>query len=175
MKALQPDVLRTALEIQDELLGPTIDFDPRRPTDPDEQLNASTLDFPSITALTPALRDNFHAINGMNNASWFFHSPLQYWSCSPENILADADIITTVNEHSRQSTSINVTLRHSIVFSGKRFEDHRLVAADGLVITLVHMLDSPVGRLWERRAEEIATKGVGKWRLYPDDGKSLSS
>lgn len=169
MKALQPDVLLTALGIQDELLGPTIDFDPRKPW------NASVSDYSSVTSLSPDMRDNFHAVNGVSNTSWFFHSPLQYWSCSSKSIAEDKDIITTVNENSHQSTSVNVTLRHSIVFSGKRFEDHRLVAADALVITLVHMLDSPVGQHWERNAEELAKRNSGRWRLYPSDGRSRSS
>lgn len=168
MKALEPDVLLNALRIQDELLGPTIDFDPRRPSNqvyPDD----------SLVDLTTDMRDTLHAINGLSNSSWFFHSPLQYWSCSAENISRDKDIITTVNQGSRQATSVNVTLRHSIVFSGKRFEDHRLVAADALVITLVHMLDSPVGKQWERRAQALGLKGSDKWHLYPPSGRSFTS
>lgn len=169
MKALEPNVLQTALGIQDELLGPTIDFDPRRPP------NASIYDASSMNFLTPDMRDSLHVINGLSNTSWFFHSPLQYWSCSSQSIAQDTDIIRTVNENSHRPTSVNVTLRHSIVFSGKRFEDHKLVAADALVITLVHMLDSPVGRQWEKKAAELANQGSGRWRLYPPDGQSLSS
>jgi hypothetical protein len=168
MKALEPEVLLNALEIQDELLGPTINFDPRRPSNkvyPDDSSVDLTLD----------MRDTLHAINGLSNSSWFFHSPLQYWSCSTGNIAGDSDIITTVNHGSRQATSVNVTLRHSIVFSGKRFENHRLVAADALIITLVHMLDSPVGRQWERKAEKLVLKGSDKWQLYPPNGRSFAS
>jgi hypothetical protein len=168
MKALVPDVLETALGIQDELLGPTQNFDPRRDSNnlPQEDLYGE---------LTPETRDHLHAVNGLSNSSWFFHSPLQYWSCSLQNIAEDQNIITTVNEGSRLSTSVNVTLRHSIVFSGKRFEDHRLVAADALVVTLVHMLDSPVGRHWEKKAEEIARQKSTKWRLYPSDARMIGS
>lgn len=163
MKALEKDVLKTALEIQDELLGPTINFNPRTISAEDDHLVNPTLD------LTPHMRDTFHAINGLTNSSWFFHSPLQYWSCSEENILGDQDIITTVNKASRQSTSVNVTLRHSIVFSGKRFENQRLVAADSLVITLVHMLDSPVGAQWERKAKELASRNSDQWHIHQDN------
>ncbi|TVY88950.1 Sterol regulatory element-binding protein cleavage-activating protein, partial [Lachnellula willkommii] len=169
MKALEPNVLQSALEIQDQILGPTLDFDPRRSLGEVYSHDIATTEF------SPAIRDGFHAINGLSNSSWFFHSPLQYWSCSSSNILQDENIIKTVNEGSRQATSVNVTLRHSIVFSGKRFEDHRLVAADALIITLVHKLDSPVGKQWERRAEEIASKNSNKWRLIPSDGRSLLS
>lgn len=168
MKALVPDVLQSALEIQDHLLGPTQDFDPRRSS------NELQLDDP-YAELTPDMRDHLHAVNGLSNSSWFFQSPLQYWSCSPQNIAADKDIITTVNEASRSTTFVNVTLRHSIVFSGKRFEDHRLVAADALVITLISKLDSPVGRQWDRKAEEMARRRSPKWRLYPPDGRTLGN
>lgn len=168
MKALQSDVLQAALEIQDNILGPTINFNPRKST---KQVRIED----SKGDLSLDVRDAFHAVNGLSNSSWFFHSPLQYWSCSKEAILADKDVIATVNENLHQSTSVNVTLRHSTVFSGKRFEDHRLVAADALVITLVHMLDSPVGKLWESRAAQMAAKGSDNWRIIPSDGRSITS
>ncbi|KAH7393496.1 sterol-sensing domain of SREBP cleavage-activation-domain-containing protein [Cadophora sp. MPI-SDFR-AT-0126] len=168
MKALEPNVLLRALEIQDELLGPTVNFDPRKPQEERLTINATA-------SLTPDMRDVFHAVNGVSDSSWFFHSPLQYWSCDEANIAEDKDIISTVNKRSRQSTSVNVTLRHSIVFSGKRFEDHRLVAADALVITLVHMLDSPVGRQWEQKAQALARRRTDKWRLYPEDGRPATN
>lgn len=168
MKALDPKVLLSALGIQDELLGTTINFNPRKGPNA-----TATVD---VTAsLTPDMRDAFHAVNGISDLSWFFHSPLQYWACDKERIVGDRDIISTVNQGSRQATSVNVTLRHSIVFSGKRFEDHRLVAADALVITLIHMLDSPVGRQWDRKAKELALRTEQKWKLYPADGRPSSS
>lgn len=170
MKALEPNVLMSALEIQDQILGPTKNFDPRGGS-----MSVKTrLDLPAST-ITPDIRDMMHASNGITDASWFFHSPLQYWSCDPARLAAEEDIITAVNQGSSQATSVNVTLRHSTVFSGKRFENHRLVAADALVITLVHMLDSPVGRHWEERAKELADSKSDKWRLYPADGRSLAS
>ncbi|TGO55266.1 hypothetical protein BCON_0094g00150 [Botryotinia convoluta] len=168
MKALQSDVLQAALEIQDHILGPTINFNPRK------EAKHAQIDY-TQNELSVDTRDTFHAVNGLTNSSWFFHSPLQYWSCSKKAISADDDIVMTVNKNLHQSTSVNVTLRHSIVFSGKRFEDHRLVAADALVITLVHMLDSPVGRYWERRAAQLAAKGSDDWRMIPSDGHSLRS
>ncbi len=168
MKALEPGVLQMALELQDELLGPTTNFNPRRGPS-----QAQLDNYPAT--LTPDIRDAFHAINGVNNSSWFFHSPLLYWGCSSKAIDEDQDIMTTVNRGSQQATSLNITLRHSIVFSGKRFEDHRLVAADALVITLIHMLDSPVGRQWEKKVSEIAARDSKKWHLYSTDGRSLSS
>ncbi|OIW29811.1 hypothetical protein CONLIGDRAFT_345878 [Coniochaeta ligniaria NRRL 30616] len=168
MKALDHGVLLGALELQDEILGTTKNFNPRQPPgsvflgDPDSDLS-------------PADRDKFHVVNGLTNESWFFHSPLQYWSCDAETLSGDPDIVTTVNERKNQSTSVNVTLRHSIVFSGKRFEDRRLVAADALVITLIHLRNSPVGRQWERKAEALPARMADKWKIIPADGHITSS
>ena len=170
MKSIDRDVLLGALVLQDELLGPTVDFSPRQPAE-------AKLDFvpePAVD-LSRQQRDAFHIVNGLTEKSWFFHSPLQYWSNSASNIAADEDIVSTVNARKTQSTSVNVTLRHSIVFSGKRFEERRLVAADALVITLIHLRDSPVGRQWVRKAESLAARLRDKWTIIPEDGKSMSS
>ncbi|KAK3359962.1 sterol-sensing domain of SREBP cleavage-activation-domain-containing protein [Lasiosphaeria hispida] len=169
MKALERDVLLGALELQDELLGPTTDFNPRKPTNIMPSLPDPTAD------LDRGERDAFHIVNGLTSQSWFFHSPLQYWSGSASNIAADEDIVSTVNARKAQSTSVNVTLRHSIVFSGKRFEERKLVAADALVITLIHLHDSPVGKQWVRKAEALAARLRDKWTIIPEDGRSTSS
>ncbi|KAK0670498.1 putative sterol regulatory element-binding protein [Cercophora samala] len=170
MKALERDVLLGALELQDELLGPTTNFNPRQPANRPEISEAEV-----VGDLTPRQRDAYHIINGLTNQSWFFHSPLQYWAGSADNIRNDQDILETVNARKTQSTSVNVTLRHSIVFSGKRFEERRLVAADALVITLIHLRDSPVGRRWVKRAEELASERSDTWKIIPSDGRSTSN
>jgi hypothetical protein len=168
MEALDREVLMGALELQDAILGPTTDFDPRQPV--------SELPQPEPDAdLTEKERDAFHVINGLTNQSWFFHSPLQYWACDASNIARDADFIKTVNEKKTQPTSVNVTLRHSIVFSGKKFEDRRLIAADALVITLLHLQDSPVGRQWGRKTAESAARMADKWDVFPRNGVSAGS
>ncbi|PNH56227.1 hypothetical protein VD0003_g1486 [Verticillium dahliae] len=169
MQALDREVLLGALQLQDELLGPTENFDPRRSGQPAIEVRDHSLD------MTPNDRDAFHVINGLTNQSWFFHSPLQYWYGSPERISSDADIISTVNERKSQPTSVNTTLRHSIVFSGKHFEDRRLLAADALVIPLIPLRDSPVGRQWERKAAALATQMADKWTASPADGSSMSN
>ncbi|XXH00774.1 hypothetical protein Hte_007125 [Hypoxylon texense] len=168
-QALNRNVLLSALELQDELLGPTVDFNPRRPVvGSGEILNTTTTD------LTPTQRDAYHVVNGLTNESWFFQSPLQYWSCSSSNIERDDDIIATANERRTQPTSVNVTLRHSIVFSGKRFQDRQLVAADALVITLVHHRNSPVGRMWQERVEALKQNTADSWEIfdYSPNGKT---
>jgi hypothetical protein len=166
MQALERDVLIGALRLQNELLGPTKNFNPRQPT------NHVTVE-DTASDLTPKQRDTFHILNGLTDESWFFHSPLQYWSCSADRINSDQNILNTVNQRKNQPTSVNVTLRHSIVFSGKRFEDRQLLAADALVITLIHLRDSPVGRQWERKAKLLAETVTDQWDIYPPDGASM--
>ncbi|KAL4728413.1 hypothetical protein ACLX1H_005158 [Fusarium chlamydosporum] len=169
MQALKQDLLVSALELQNELLGSTENFSPIRARNVARSLPEPGAD------LSTTQRDAFHAINGLNNQSWFFHSPLQYWDCIENNILVDPNILATVNDKKTQSTSVNVTLRHSIVFSGKRFEERRLVAADALVITLIYLRDSPVGEQWERKAASLPDIASSKWDIYPPDGRSTSS
>lgn len=167
MQALQPDVLLSALELQDELLGPTMNFNPRRFTT--AELGNTSEDLPL------EWRDTFHVANGLTNQSWLFTSPLLYWSNDRDEIASDTDILATVNAHKAQSTAANITLHHSAVFSGKRFRDRALVAADALVITLVHLRDSPMSRQWERRAAELASRLTDKWTVYPNKGHGLQS
>ncbi|KAJ1329530.1 Sterol-sensing domain of SREBP cleavage-activation [Microdochium nivale] len=163
MQALDKEVLLGALELQDELLGSTEHFNPRQGADIRDQPD------PMAVSLTPQQRDSFHIVNGLTNQSWFFHSPLQYWSGVAQNVHDDHDILTTVNDRKTQATSVNVTLRHSIVFAGKRFEDRRLVAADTLVITLIHLRDSPIARLWQQKAATITARMSTKWHVYPGE------
>ncbi|KAK8855258.1 sterol-sensing domain of SREBP cleavage-activation-domain-containing protein [Apiospora arundinis] len=168
-EALDRDLLLGALELQDELLGPTTNFNPLQES-PLEVADAST-----ALHLSNEQRDAFHIINGVTDESWFFHSPLQYWSCDPQKIDNDLNILGTVNARKTQQSSVNVTLRHSIVFSGKRFEDRRLVAADALVITLIHRRNSPIGRIWQTKAQELAAKMSDRYDVYPRDGVSMPS
>ncbi|KAI0122958.1 sterol-sensing domain of SREBP cleavage-activation-domain-containing protein [Xylariales sp. AK1849] len=172
MQALDQDVLLGALELQNELLGPTIDFSPRQLPQP-----LDIVDLSNMTALDLSLRqrDAFHISNGLTDESWFFHSPLLYWSCDPGKVASDEDIISTVNQRKTQPTSVNVTLRHSIVFSGKRFEDRRLVAADALVITLLHRRNSPIGRIWQEKAQDLANRMADTWDVYPSNGISTGA
>jgi hypothetical protein len=166
MEALDREVLLGALDLQDHLLGPTVDFSPRR-----RELEFAPNGYDGDLSLT--MRDSYHVVNGRTNASWFFQSPLLYWSCDAAKIREDPDIMATVNQGKTQETSAKVHLRHSIVFSGKRFEERRLVAADALVITLIHVRDSPVGKQWARRLQELASTRGGTWQVIPSDGRSL--
>lgn len=164
MNALRTNVLQSALEIQDKLLGPTADYE--------ERIDDLSSFYRSKSTCPPTreMQDSHHIINGLSNESWFFHSPLQYWGGSYQAIANDRDLLGTVNEACCLVTAINITLRHTTCFSGKRYEDTRLVAADAIVITLVHMLDSPIGDLWTKRAKSLAQNAEGKWSVYPNDG-----
>ena len=168
MQALNSELLASALDLQDELLGKTEDFNPRIAVETDPTTSGQI-------DLSLNQRDAVHAINGLTNQSWFFHSPLQYWGCSKERILTDNDLVATVNEKKTMSTTVNVTLRHSVVFSGKRFEYRRLLAADALVITLLHSRDSPVGRQWARKSAALAKRATVEWDVYPSDGRITTS
>ncbi|KUI56803.1 Sterol regulatory element-binding protein cleavage-activating protein [Cytospora mali] len=168
MEALNREVLLGALELQDEILGPTTNYNPRQPTNSIELLDQHA-------DLSRKERDTFHVINGLTNQSWFFHSPLLYWACDAETIERDSSLLKTVNEKKTQPTSVNITLRHSIVFSGKSFEDRRLIAADALVVTLLHRPDSPVGRQWERKLERLVARRTDKWDVFPPNGVSAGS
>lgn len=182
MQALNNELLSSALDLQDELLGVAPDCNPHHGPIPDVPAGSEPDSAPGLATAQDASadlslpqRDALHVVNGLNNQSWFFHSPLLYWNCSRDRILADPDVVATVNDRKNQSTSANVTLRHSMVFSGKRFEDRRLLSADAVVITLLHLRDSPVGQQWESRAIDLAAKVGDKWDIYPPDGRTSSS
>ncbi|KAG5979928.1 hypothetical protein E4U55_004621 [Claviceps digitariae] len=164
MEALNRDLLASALDLQNELLGDTENFSPRR------ELTKQSYGFVD-DSLTAAQRDALHIANGLTPQSWFFHSPLIYWNYSRNRILTDPDVLATINNRKNQSNFANTTLRHSVVFSGKRFEDRRLVAADAIVITLLYLKDSPMGREWDKNVLRIQKKVSDTFDFYPADGR----
>ncbi|KAG5925996.1 hypothetical protein E4U42_003754 [Claviceps africana] len=168
MGALNPDLLASALDLQNELLGDTENFSPRQEL---TKQKYSLVD----GSLTAAQRDALHIANGLTPQSWFFHSPLIYWNYSRNRILTDPDVLSTINNRKNQSNFANTTLRHSVVFSGKRFEDRRLVAADAIVITLLYLKDSPMGREWDKNVLRIQKKVSETFDFYPSDGRSPAS
>ena len=176
MGALDRDLFLGALELQDALLGPTSDFFPalQSRSAPAPPADAHG-DAHKVRSLGRAERDAFHIINGLTAQSWFFQSPLQYWNGSADRVRADEDIAATINNLKTLSTSVNITLRHSTVFSGKRFQDRRLVAADALVTTLFDLGDSPVARDWVLRAGTLTRRLGDTWAIIPEDGTTLSS
>ncbi|GAO16994.1 hypothetical protein UVI_02022290 [Ustilaginoidea virens] len=168
MGALNANLLSSALDLQNELLGETKNFNPR---DALRNQIKSTHGGP----LSLAERDALHISNGLTTRSWFFHSPLIYWQYSRDIVLADPDILSTINNKKNLSNFANTTLRHSVVFSGKRFEERRLAAADAIVITLFYLKDSPVGKEWEAKASSLPHKVADEFDVYPPDGQSATS
>lgn len=168
MEALNTDLLVSALDLQIELLGDTENFSP--------QQTLTKGEFDSVDgSLSVAQRNALHISNGLTPKSWFFHSPLIYWHYSRSGILTDPDVLSTINDRKNQSNFANTTLRHSVVFSGKRFEDRRLVAADAIVITLLYLKDSPMGSEWDKNALDLPQKVADKFDVYPSDGRSPGS
>ncbi|KAI9763397.1 MAG: hypothetical protein M1835_007821, partial [Candelina submexicana] len=168
MRALETDVLQEALRIQNALLGQLRGYESLQSTG--QTLSGATGGLQSVdmasTSLIPGIMDNL---------GWWFHSPLLYWNCSSSAIASTEDVISTVNRQANQTSPVNMTLRHSTVFAGKTFADHRLVAADALVITLIYKQGLSIGEHWEGRAMALAESSPQPWSLYPKDGKVTRS
>ena len=145
MKALDKDVLKSALGIQQTLVG-------------SEPLSSI------ISGLSNELRSG--------TLTWGFHSPLMYWNNSFEAIEADDDILRTINAKARStSSSLNVALRPASVFAGKKFNHQRLIAADALVITLMNKVEGNVGVQWEDRTTSLTTGACKGCSLFPKDAR----
>ncbi|KAM0722997.1 hypothetical protein Q7P37_001195 [Cladosporium fusiforme] len=144
MRALEKDVLKSALTIQQSLVG-------------GEKL-ASTF---------PELGEQLKS----SELSWGYHSPLMYWNNSAEAIDNDIDIVQTVNEQSRSSSSLNVALRPASVLAGKTFSNRKLVAADALVLTLLNKVEDGVGGKWQDKMHSLEGSACDECTLYPPHGE----
>ncbi len=144
MRALEAGVLKEALNIQHALLGQLPGYQP--------------------------LQSTGQPLKSVDDLEWWFHSPLLYWNCSSSVFDRTEDVLATINGQANRSSPVNMTLRHSTVFAGKTFLDHRLVAADALVITLFYKHES-IGKHWEGRAIALAESSMQPWSLYPGDGR----
>ncbi|KAH9827105.1 Sterol-sensing domain of SREBP cleavage-activation [Teratosphaeria destructans] len=143
MNALDKDVLKSGLTIQQALVG-------------DEKL----------TQVFPTLNEKLRS----STLQWGYHSPLMYWNNSAVTIEQDEDIIRTVNDQSGTSSSLNVALRPASVFAGKKFDRKRLLAADALVLTLMNKASDNVGGKWTNRMKSISQGACGNCTLFPHDG-----
>ena len=149
MKALDKDVLKSALEIQQTLVG-------------EEPLSSK---FPG---LSEKLRSS--------TLTWGFHSPLLYWNNSLEAIEGDDDILRSINKQARStSSSLNVALRPASVFAGKKFNHQNLIAADALVITLMNKIEGDVGVQWQDRTTSLTTGACKDCNLFPKDARITRS
>jgi hypothetical protein len=144
MKALEKDALNKALDIQQTLVGGE-----------------------PLTSIIPSLDDKLKS----STLDWGYHSPLMYWNNSHEMINDDADILQTIHDKARSTSSLlNVALRPASVFAGKKFEAAKLVAADALVITLMNKVKDGIGIQWRKRMTAITTDACKGCTLYPKDG-----
>ncbi|KAI9722374.1 MAG: hypothetical protein M1812_001846 [Candelaria pacifica] len=168
MRALEKDVLREALSIQHALLGQLPGYESLQSTG--QPLLGST---GGLRTMRPT--SNSPTSERADNLDWFFHSPLLYWNCSSSAIDSTEDIVSTVNWQANRTSPVNMTLRHSTVFAGKIFSDHRLIAADALVITIMYKRGVRIGKQLERRALALAKSSPQPWSLFPKDGKVTRS
>ena len=143
MKALEKDVLKDALNIQQKLVGGE-----------------------KLTTIFPGLSEKLRS----STLSWGYHSPLMYWNNSHNMIDADEDILATVNDQARTSSLLDVSLRPASVFAGKKFDRRRLTAADALVITLMNKADVGVGDDWKARMASLASGLCVNCTIFPHDG-----
>ncbi|KAI9698946.1 MAG: hypothetical protein M1836_003135 [Candelina mexicana] len=168
MRALEKDVLQEALRIQHALLGELRGYESLQSTG--QTLTGTTGGLQSVNMASS------NPVSGnVDNLEWWFHSPLLYWNCSSSAIASTEDVILTVNRQANQTSPVNMTLRHSTVFAGKTFLDHRLVAADALVITFIYKQGLSIGEHWEGQAMALAESSPQPWSLYPKDGKVTRS
>ncbi|KAF2770962.1 hypothetical protein EJ03DRAFT_51364 [Teratosphaeria nubilosa] len=143
MNALDKDVLKSGLTIQQALVGGE-----------------------KLTQVFPTLNEKLRS----STLQWGYHSPLMYWNNSAVTIEQDEDIIRTVNDQSGMSSSLNVALRPASVFAGKIFDRKRLLAADALVLTLMNKASDNAGGKWTNRMKSIAQGSCGNCTLFPHDG-----
>ncbi|KAK6443357.1 hypothetical protein LTR95_000183 [Oleoguttula sp. CCFEE 5521] len=144
MQALQHDVLKSALVIQQTLIGgETL---PSSQPEPNDEIAHSEL-------------------------SWGYHSPLFYWNNSADTIERDPDVVRTVNEQSKTTSSLNVALRPASVLAGKAFHHRKLIAADALVLTLMNKVEDGVGSKWQAKMHNLEYKACENCTLYPPHGE----
>jgi hypothetical protein len=158
MHALEPSVLKDALEIQNAVLyGEFLDGN--------EQTSASY--GTSHDQKDPVSRD----YDPSSDMSWGFHSPLMYWNSSSAAIADDQMFVETIADQASRRSYINLTLLPSSVFAGKTFDGNKLVAADALVLTLFDRSPSShFSRLWNERLSHLAGLFSDRWSFYPEIG-----
>lgn len=156
MKAINLPVLKQALLVQEALFGSGFDADRSR-----------VLTTPHLLA-----RDRPRCLDAAAQRNWGWHSPLMYWDCSLHALEEDQDLLATINAHTTTQTSLNLTLRPSTVFAGKRFASSKLRAADALVITFFDHNTSSLGDEWDARARSLASHLSPNWIIFPGDGQA---
>jgi hypothetical protein len=156
MRAIDPKVLREALDVQKALIGNG--FEEEEAAEPHLFAN-----------------DDGECYATKAGYRWGFHSPLMYWNCSLRALKADQNLLSTINARSGQSSALNLTFRPSTVFAGKAFSNMKLQAADALVITLFDQTNSSLGAIWDARSRSLAEETSSEWSIFPKDGQVVRS
>jgi hypothetical protein len=164
MKALQTDVLRETLSIQDTLIA----NNPRQISDSDEH-------GPTAATVSANGNDDACKTRSADSEFWGFHSPLMFWNCSANAIATDTDILHTINTQAHRKSYLNFTLRPTSVFAGKSFVKDRVIAADALVVTLFSRFGETPSQQWDDRLHELAKHAPSRWSLYPRNGHHVQS
>ncbi len=152
MQAINLDILRGAMQVQEALIGNGFDTEF---ADPKHRLLA---------------RDTQGCVSPPPGQKWGWHSPLMYWDCSLSRLEEDQNHLETINSRTKNQSVINLTLRPSTVFAGKRFSNTKLVAADALVITLFDQSNSSVGDEWNARWRKLAVDLAPDWTTHTGNG-----
>jgi hypothetical protein len=161
MKALQTNVLRESLSIQETLMA----SGSRQQGDRTEQKPVNTGANELSDACASRLADDVF---------WGFHSPLMFWNCSSSAVATDTDLLHTINSQGHRRSNLNLTLRPTSVFAGKSFVKDKVVAADALVITLFHHPGEKSNEQWSDHVDELAKDVPSRWSLYPQEGHHLT-
>ena len=152
MQAVNLDVLRGAMYVQEALIGSGFSLDTAN-------TNHHVL-----------ARDMKGCVSAPPGQKWGWHSPLMYWDCSLSRLEEDQDHLATINAGSKNQSVLNLTLRPSTVFAGKRFSSTKLVSADALVITLFDQTNTSVGDEWISRWRKLEVDLAPDWTTHTGNG-----
>jgi hypothetical protein len=166
MRALEPNVLKETLIIQQHLLGLHDGTSATIAWSGSTSTMETMVEAPSPETLTSKKIP-------IPPAGPVFHSPLQYWHNSLADLEADSNIPNTINAKSSHKSSFNITLRQPSLFAGKKFsKEGRLEAADAAIVSFFYPYDSEDNEKWTERAYSLVQSS--RWDVYlPHDGQSI--
>jgi hypothetical protein len=172
MKVIEPDVVSKATEIQNYVLGTGSQQDAAHG---EGAVQEGTNLVPNGIGSPDVDYGESNNSLGCKEAqagelTWGYHSPLIYWNCSKHAAESDPDLLSTINSQANRRSQLNLTMRPTSVFAGKTFVGNNLTAADALVITFFNNPALEIGRIWEKRMQDLAEKAPDRWWLYPSNG-----
>ncbi|KAH4180274.1 sterol regulatory element-binding protein cleavage-activating protein [Parastagonospora nodorum] len=156
MKAIELPVLREAMHVQDALIGSGFG---------DREEAAQTI----------AARDSPGCLTAAAGQKWGYHSPLMYWDCSLSALESDQNLLNSINSRATAHSALNLTLRPSSLFAGKKFYNTKLRAADALVFTVFDQTNDGLGDVWDARSRLLAERISPNWTVFPESGHVTNS